>query len=50
MNPSEDNWTLFPFPEAFVKLLITGSLLLTGIGAVVLVALLIRDRRARRIW
>lgn len=38
------------FGEAFLSILIIVALVWTGLGAVVLVALLIRDKIRRQIW
>ena len=38
------------FPEIIVTLLILFSLLLTGIGAITLVVLLIKDFKNKEIW
>lgn len=38
------------FPEIVVRLLIVGALLLTGIGALSLLVMIIRDLRNRNIW
>ena len=50
MNPSDESWPLVFFPDAIVQLLITGSLVLTGFGAVILIWLLLKDRRDKQIW
>ncbi len=38
------------FPEWLIALLIAGSLLLTGIGALSLLILLLRDFKNKSIW
>lgn len=50
MNPPDSSWPVVPFPELLVQLLLKGSLLLTGVGALVLLVLLVRDRRKKQIW
>lgn len=37
-------------PQTVIYLLILGSLILTAIGAIVLLALLIKDKRKKSIW
>ena len=50
MNPPAETWSLVFFPDALVQLLITGSLVLTGLGAATLIWLLFKDRRDKQIW
>lgn len=38
------------FSESFLQILITGSLVWTGLGAVVLLVLMIRDAIGKSIW
>ena len=38
------------FPKLFLKMLITGSIGLTFIGIVILIALVIRDIKGKEIW
>ncbi len=38
------------FPESFFSILITGALILTGIGALTLIILLIRDFARKKVW
>jgi len=50
MNTSPEPWPVVLFPDISLTLLIYGSLILTGIGAVALIWMLIRDRRNKQIW
>lgn len=38
------------FPEIIVALLIYGSLILTGLGAVTLIILIVRDWKNKELW
>jgi hypothetical protein len=38
------------FPESFFAILITGALILTGIGALTLLILLVRDFARKKVW
>lgn len=38
------------FSESFFYLLVYGSLIWTGLGAIVLIALLVKDRKNNKIW
>lgn len=38
------------FPEGFLHIAIIGALIMTAVGAVVLVALFIHDARKKQIW
>jgi hypothetical protein len=38
------------FPMDFFSILITGALILTGIGAITLIALFIHDFRKGKVW
>lgn len=50
MNFAHGTWPLIFFPDAIVSLIIVGALILTGVGAVTLIALLMKDRRNKKIW
>ncbi len=38
------------FSEGFFSLLIIGSLIWTALGAIILIALLLKDRKNNKIW
>lgn len=38
------------FPETFINILVYGSLIWTALGAVILTALLVKDRKQNKIW
>jgi len=38
------------FPESFFTLLIYGSLIWTALGAIILIGLLVKDRKNNKIW
>jgi hypothetical protein len=38
------------FPESFFHILVYGSLIWTGLGAVVLIILLLKDYKNKKIW
>lgn len=44
------DWPFVAFPESIVSLLIGGSLVLSGLGAFVLIVLLIKDFKSKNIW
>lgn len=41
---------MFYFPELFLQAIIVGALLFSGISAVTLVVLLIRDKQKNEVW
>jgi len=48
--PAPEPWPVVPFPDSVVSIVIVGSLVLTGLGALTLVLLLLKDKRNRQIW
>jgi len=49
-EPLPAPWPVVPFPDFIVTAVILGALVLTGLGALTLVYLLIKDQRQNEIW
>ena len=50
MNTTIQDWPIIFFPDAFLSLVVIGALMLTGVGAVALIWMLIKDLRNKQIW